>query len=77
MREEGDIAIALLHYPPLEVRLEDTDVTRMLEKFGVDVALYGHLHGKNVRVIPEARKNGIRYLLTSCDLVKNTLVEVL
>lgn len=77
MREEGDIAIALLHYPPFEVRLEDTDVTRMLEKFDVDVALYGHLHGKNVRVIPEARKNGIRYLLTSCDLVKNTLVEVL
>ena len=43
----------------------------------MNIALYGHLHGKNVRVMPEVNKNGIRYLLTSCDLVRNTLVEVL
>lgn len=76
-RAEGDTVVALLHYPPFEARVEDTEVTALIEEFSVDVALYGHLHGKNVRVMPEVRKNGVRYLLTSCDLVKNRLVEVL
>ena len=76
-RRDGDTVIALLHYPPFDARIEDTEVTALLEEFEVNIALYGHLHGKNVRVMPEVNKNGIRYLLTSCDLVKNTLVEVL
>lgn len=75
-RTAEDTVIALLHYPPFGARLEDTEVTATLEEFSVDVALYGHLHGKNVRVMPEVRKNGVRYLLTSCDLVRNKLVEV-
>ena len=77
MRTEGDTLIAMLHYPPFDAKRNDSEVTALLEKHGVNAVTYGHLHGKNVRVMPEVNKNGIRYLLTSCDLVKNTLVEVL
>ena len=73
---EGDILIALLHYPPFEVNFADTEITKLLEKYGVKFATYGHLHGKNVRVAPKIEKNNITYFLTSCDLINNTLVEV-
>lgn len=76
LKKDGDILIALLHYPPFEAYYADTQVTALLEKYGVNFALYGHLHGKNVRVNPRVIKNGITYFLTSCDLIDCRLVEV-
>lgn len=74
--KDGDRIIAMLHFPPFEADYCDTDVTKMLEEYNVYKVLYGHLHGKNVRVTPRLMKNGIEYILTSCDLVDNKLVEV-
>lgn len=71
-----DVLIALLHYPPFEPDFRDTEVTKMLESYGVNFATYGHLHGKNVRVAKRITRNGITYFLTSCDLVCNELVEI-
>ena len=76
MQKEGDILIAMLHYPPFEATYQDTEVTALLEKYGVNVVLYGHLHGKSARVTPTLKKHGITYILTSCDLVDNKLIEV-
>lgn len=76
LRKDGDVLIAMLHYPPFEATYQSTQVTDILEKYGVDYVLYGHLHGKNVRVTPRVEKNGIEYILTSCDLVNNKLIEV-
>ena len=68
--------VVLTHYPPFNYRLEDSPFTRLFEEFGVEKVVYGHLHGKNARILPRLIKNGIEYLLVSCDVVKNTLVEV-
>lgn len=76
LHKDGDIIIALLHYPPFDAEYKDSDVTKLLEEYNVDYALYGHLHGKNVRVTPKLKKNGVEYILTSCDLIDNKLVEV-
>ncbi len=73
---EGDVLIALLHYPPFDADFDDTEVTRILEQYGVKYVVYGHLHGKGVRANAHLKKNGIEYFLTSCDLVKNRLVEI-
>lgn len=75
-RSENDKVIALLHYPPSDQFFADTEQTKLFEEYRVDKVLYGHLHGKNVRVTPKFSKNGIEYLLTSCDLINNTLIEV-
>lgn len=75
-QQDGDILIALLHYPPFGASYADSEVTAMLEKYGVNKVLYGHLHGKNVRVTPRINKNGIEYILTSCDLIDNKLALV-
>ncbi len=73
---DGDILIALLHYPPFNANYNSTEVTALLEKYNVNFALYGHLHGKNVRVKEKLEKNNVTYLLTSCDLIDNKLVFV-
>ncbi len=67
--------VCMLHYPPYSFREEDNEVTAMLEKYGVDKVVYGHIHAycKQQRVL---EKNGITYFLTSCDLVGNKLIEI-
>lgn len=76
LKKEGDVLIAMLHYPPFEANFADTEVTALLEKYSVDFVLYGHLHGKNTRIKPALVKNGITYYLTSCDLIDCKLVDV-
>lgn len=73
---EGDRLIVMLHFPPFDADYADTEMTALLEKYKADCVLYGHLHGKNVRVNPRIIKNGITYLLTSCDLIGFKLIEV-
>ncbi len=77
LMKDGDILIALLHYPPFDADYASTAVTELLESYGVKHALYGHLHGKGARVTLRLAKNGIEYILTSCDLIGNKLQFVL
>lgn len=75
-RRDGDTVITMLHYPPFGADYSDTDLTRILENHNVNFVLYGHLHGKSARVTPVVDKRGIKYILTSCDLVDNKLIEI-
>ena len=77
LRQEGDKLIVLTHFPPFNVRRENSIYTDMFEKFSVDKVVYGHLHGKDCKADLTLYKNGIDYYLTSCDQVANTLVEIL
>ena len=74
--EEGDELIAMMHFPPFNVRREDTEYTRLFETAGVRTVVYGHLHGNNSRVDRKYVKNGVTYLLTSCDQVNNMPVLI-
>lgn len=67
--------ICMLHYPPYTFKEEDNEVTALLEKYGVSKVVYGHIHAycKQNLVF---EKNGIKYFLTSCDIVGNSLVEI-
>lgn len=77
LRQDGDNLIALVHYPPFNVRREDTFFTDVFEEYGVNAVIYGHLHGKNVRADKLVYKNGIKYYLTSCDQTENKLTEII
>lgn len=76
IREEKDKVIALIHYPPFNVRRESSLFTDIFEENKVDAVVYGHLHGKDVRADKLVVKNGIKYYLTSCDQVDNKLTEI-
>ena len=76
-RQEGDRLVVVTHYPPFNSMRDDSPLTKMFEKFGVDAVVYGHLHGgKGGRVDLLVSKNGIQYFLTSCDLLDFKVVEI-
>lgn len=74
--KQGDKLIALVHFPPFNVKRENSLFTEIFEKNNVDIVIYGHLHGKNVRADKLVVKNGVKYYLTSCDQVENKLTEI-
>lgn len=76
LRTPDDKVIALLHFPPFDAKYNDSEVTAFLEKYAVDKAVYGHLHGKNARVTPVVEKHGISYHITSCDLIRNDPIQL-
>lgn len=76
VRKDGDIVIALVHYPPFNVHREDNLFTEIFENNKVDIVVYGHLHGKSVKADKTVYKKGVKYYLTSCDQVNNDLVLI-
>lgn len=74
--QDGDLFVVMMHYPPFDANYQESEFTKKFEKYGANVVLYGHLHGKGVRVSKHLVKNGITYHLTSCDLIDNKLIEI-
>ncbi len=72
---EGDKKVALMHYPPFSLKNENTLFTELFEKNGVEKAVFGHIHGAAYFPL-KTEKNGIEYLLTSCDKVGFKLVKI-
>lgn len=76
LRQEGDKLICMMHYPPVGFNKDDSPFSNLMEKYNVDVVVYGHLHGyKNVSTF--FVKNEIPYFLTSCDMVDNNIIEIM
>ncbi len=76
IRNEGDKLVVMIHYPPFNVKRESSLFTELFEQAGVNVVVYGHLHGKDVRADRQVFRNGVTYYLTSCDLTDNQLTEL-
>ena len=75
VREEGDVLVAMTHYPPFSIRREDTLFTELFESHGVSVAVFGHLHGGQYFPLC-TEKNGVTYHLVSCDKRAFTLTQI-
>ena len=75
LAEEGDTKIALIHYPPFNLKNEDTLFTQAFEKNGVQKAAFGHIHGPTYFPLKKER-NGIEYVLSSCDKLAFRLVKI-
>ena len=75
VKEEGDHLLALIHFPPFSVKLEDTIFTKLFEENGVDKVIFGHLHGASYFPL-KTEKNGIEYYLTSCDKTRFHLIKI-
>jgi predicted phosphohydrolase len=69
--------IAMLHYPPTNPALEPTRATELLERYRIDVCVFGHLHSVRDGVRFDGERNGVRYVLVSADFVDFRLVRIL
>lgn len=76
-KQEGDIIIGMIHYPPFGVRCASSAFTELFSRYGAQKVVYGHLHGKEVFATKYAKIQNVEYYLTSCDLVDNQLVRIL
>ncbi len=71
MKEREGLRIVMTHFPPTSESGIDTVVTELLERFKIDICVFGHLHSLNLSGgrTWDFVKNGIRYVLVSCDAV--------
>lgn len=76
LQTNNEKIIFITHYPPFNNKIESSAYTRMLEEYGVYKVIFGHLHGYVNPKMIKNNINGIDYYLTSCDAVKNQLVEI-
>ena len=68
--------VFITHYPPFNNKAEPSEYTRLIERYYVDIVVFGHLHGYVNPKMLYNEINGVKYYLTSCDAVKNKLVEI-
>lgn len=59
--------IVMTHYPPLTPDLADSPASAILERYRIDLCVFGHLHNLEPHAPLFGQKNGVRYLLTSSD----------
>ena len=59
--------IAMLHYPPFADKDRGSGFTERFEAAGVQIAVYGHLHGEANRNAFEGERNGIVYHCVAAD----------
>lgn len=68
--------IIMTHYPPIGADLKTSMASKILEDYRIGICIFGHLHG----VLPSLQfgeKNGVHYILTSCDHINFTPIRVL
>ena len=75
LMDEGDTKIALIHYPPFNGKKEDTLFTQLFEQNKVEKVVFGHIHGSFYFPL-KTEKNGVEYILASCDKVNFNLVKI-
>ncbi len=59
--------IAMLHFPPFTDKEKGSGFTERLEQAGVQIAVYGHLHGEANRYAFEGERNGVFYHCVAAD----------
>lgn len=67
MNPNASYRIAMTHYPPISADLKDSRVSKILEEFGVNVCVFGHLHNVKKERALFGEKNQILYLFTAGD----------
>ena len=76
LQTNNEEIIFITHYPPFNNKIEPSEYTKMLEEYDVSIVIFGHLHGYVNPKMLYNEINGVKYYLTSCDAVKNQLVEI-
>jgi uncharacterized protein len=61
------IRIAMTHYPPIGLQFEETEASQLMEKYKVNICVFGHLHNIKPGLQLFGPHHGIEYALTACD----------
>ncbi|MGR3911801.1 MAG: metallophosphoesterase [Candidatus Rhabdochlamydia sp.] len=70
MDQTSSLKIVMTHYPPLGLNLKESRVSLLLEKFNINMCVFGHLHHLKRRAHVFGERNGIHYFLTAADYLE-------
>jgi predicted phosphohydrolase len=63
--------LVMTHYPPIGPALQETEASRLLAKYKVDICVFGHLHNVKPGLKLFGTRNDVRYYLTACDYLED------
>ncbi len=70
-RKNPEEIIGAMHFPPMNLKREESCFTELFKEFGVKTVIYGHLHGEDAHSKGiNGLHDGINYRLVSCDFLK-------
>ena len=76
MNPAASLKIAMTHYPPISADLKPSRASAILEEYGIQTVVFGHLHSlkKGAKMFGEHKE--IRYILTSADYLNFRLIQI-
>ncbi|MCT4663230.1 MAG: metallophosphoesterase [Tissierellales bacterium] len=74
--KDVEYKIVMIHYPPFRFNGEFNEFSNLMEEYGVDLCLYGHLHGDGHQYVIEGNYGGIQFYCVSCDYINFELKEL-
>lgn len=77
LNPDSKIRIAMTHYPPIGADLKGSEVSAILEEHNIDFCIFGHLHSLKDGLELFGRRNGVQYVLTSCDYLNCTPIKLI
>jgi predicted phosphohydrolase len=73
---EFDTLIVALHYPPTNLLRQTSGFTDLIDEYGADLCVYGHLHGEDIKSGLVGLRGKTNYHLVSADAVDFAPVEI-
>jgi len=73
---EFDKLIVALHYPPTNAQHQSSGFTELIDEYGADVCVYGHLHGEDIKTALTGLRRSANYYLVSADAAGFAPVEI-
>ncbi|MFP5265114.1 MAG: metallophosphoesterase [Blastocatellia bacterium] len=73
---EFDSLIVALHYPPMNDKHEPSGFTELVDEYGADFCVFGHVHGEHIKSVFTGKRGRTIYSLVSADAVNFTPAEV-
>jgi len=69
--------IVMVHYPPTNEGFNNLGFIDIFKEYNVERVIYGHLHGYGLNNVFEGIKDGIEYMLTSCDYINFDPIKIM
>lgn len=62
--------MVMVHYPPIGLDLHPSRASELLEKYGVNMCVFGHLHSIFPQVPLFGKARGVEYIFTAADYLQ-------
>lgn len=68
--------IVMIHYPPSNDKLQSSGFIDIIKEYEVKKVIYGHLHGPFTYSVLNGERDGVDYMLTSCDYINFSPIKI-